>query len=92
MIADENSCVYVSFLKDVARHMKRLGVNQTELARRMNVSRPYITNLLKREENISFQTALRLADALQLEFRPSLCAKRHKQSVDVCSNECRNIA
>lgn len=92
MINEENSFVCASFLKDVVKHMKRLGVNQTELARRMNVSRPYITSLLKREENISFQTALRLGDALQLDFKPLLCARRRKQSVESHADMCKNIA
>ena len=33
-----------AFLRRILLRMKELGVNQTELARRMKVSRPYITN------------------------------------------------
>ena len=43
--------------------MKELGVSQTELARRMNVSRPYITKVLHQDVNITFRTAAKLANA-----------------------------
>ena len=32
-----------AFLRRILKQMKRLGVNQTELARRINVSRPCVT-------------------------------------------------
>jgi len=52
--------------------MKQLGVSQTELARRMNVSRPYITKVLSRDVNFSFKTAAKLANALKMDFFPDL--------------------
>ena len=52
--------------------MKQLGVSQTELARRMNVSRPYITKVLSRDVNFSFRTAAKLANALKMDFFPDL--------------------
>ncbi len=38
---------------------------QTELAKRMNVSRPYVTKVLTHDVNFSFKTAIKLANALQ---------------------------
>ena len=38
----------------------------------MNVSRPYISKVLKSDVNISFATAAKLAHALQMEFFPQL--------------------
>ena len=52
--------------------MKQLGVSQSELARRMNVSRPYITKVLSRDVNFSFRTAAKLANALKMDFFPDL--------------------
>ena len=61
-----------AFLRRILRRMKQLGVSQTELARRMNVSRPYITKVLSRDVNFSFKTAAKLANALKMDFFPDL--------------------
>ena len=68
--------------------MKQLGVSQTELARRMNVSRPYITKVLSRDVNFSFKTAAKLADALTMgcfpdrrEQEPSVAADSQQTPV-----------
>ena len=47
-------------------------MSQTELARRMNVSRPYITKVLRQDVNFSFKTAAKLANALKMDFFPEL--------------------
>ena len=47
-------------------------MNQTELARRMEVSRPYITKVLHEDVNFSFRTAAKLAAALKMDFFPEL--------------------
>ncbi len=52
--------------------MKALGLSQTALAKRMNVSRPYVAKVLSGDVNISFRTAARFAHALQLDFLPVL--------------------
>lgn len=61
-----------AFLRQILLRMKELGVNQTELARRMNVSRPYITKVLHQDVNFSFRTAAKLAKALKMDFFPTL--------------------
>ena len=61
-----------AFLRRILRRMKQLGVSQTELARRMNVSRPYITKVLSRDVNFSFRTAAKLANELKMDFFPDL--------------------
>ena len=61
-----------AFLRRILRRMKQLGVSQTELARRMNVSRPYVTKVLSRDVNFSFGTAAKLANALKMDFFPEL--------------------
>ena len=61
-----------AFLRRILRRMKELGISQTELARRMNVSRPYITKVLRQDVNFSFRTAAKLANALRMDFFPDL--------------------
>ena len=61
-----------AFLRRILRRMKELGVSQTELARRMKVSRPYITKVLRQDVNFSFRTAAKLANALKVDFMPEL--------------------
>ena len=61
-----------AFLRRILLRMKELGVSQTELARRMNVSRPYVTKVLSRDVNFSFRTAAKLANALKMDFFPEL--------------------
>ena len=61
-----------AFLRRILLRMKELGVSQTELARRMKVSRPYITKVLRRDVNFSFCTAAKLANALKMDFLPEL--------------------
>ena len=60
------------FLRRILRRMKELGVSQTELARRMKVSRPYITKVLHQDVNFSFRAAAKLANALKMDFFPEL--------------------
>ena len=61
-----------AFLRRILRRMKQLGVSQTELAKRMKVSRPYITKVLHQDVNITFRTAAKLANALKMDFFPDL--------------------
>ena len=63
-----------AFLRQILLRMKELGINQTELARRMQVSRPYITKVLSGDVHFTFSTAVKLAKALQMDFVPELKA------------------
>ena len=71
-----------AFLRQILLRMKELGVSQTELARRMNVSRPYITKVLHQDVNFSFRTAAKLANALKMDFMPEL-RPREEMASDV---------
>ena len=64
-----------AFLRRILRRMKALGVNQSELARRMKVSRPYISKVLRQDVTFSFATAAKLARALEMDFFPELREK-----------------
>ena len=61
-----------AFLRRILLRMKELGLSQTDLAKRMKVSRPYITKVLHQDVNFSFGTAAKLARALQMDFIPEL--------------------
>ena len=61
-----------AFLRRILLRMKELGLSQTELAKRMHVSRPYITKVLRQDVNFSFRTAAKLANALKMDFFPDL--------------------
>ena len=71
-----------AFLRQILLRMKELGVSQTELARRMKVSRPYITKVLRQDVNFSFRTAAKLAAALKMDFFPALKPKAEDAPVE----------
>lgn len=60
------------FLRCILLRMKELGVSQSELAKRMKASRPYVVKCLHGDVNITFGSAARFAKALQLDFFPVL--------------------
>ena len=61
-----------AFLRRILRRMKELGVNNSELAKRMKVSRPYISKVLSGDVSFTFHTAAKLAKALKMDFFPEL--------------------
>ena len=63
------------FLRKVILRMKALGLNQTSLAKRLHVSRPYVNKVLKGDVNITLGTAARFARALEMDFFPELREK-----------------
>ena len=75
--------------------MKQLGLNQSALAKRMDVSRPYITKVLRSDVNISFGTAAKLAKALEMDFIPELRektgAKCHHSSDCAVQSDLRSV-
>ena len=64
-----------AFLRQILLRMKELGMNKTALAKKMRVSRPYVTKVLSGDVNFSFKTAARLARALKMDFFPELREK-----------------
>jgi len=75
-----------AFLRRILLRMKELGLSQTDLAKRMKVSRPYITKVLHQDVNFSFRTAAKLARALQMDFSPELRPVEGRQA-DVLNAE-----
>lgn len=58
--------------EEVARLMKQAGVNRTELAARMNVSKARVSRLLSGAPNMTLATLASIALALESEVRVSL--------------------
>ena len=71
-----------AFLRAILLRMKELGINQTELAKRMKVSRPYITKVLRQDVNFSFRTAAKFAQALKMDFMPIIRPSSDEVGVD----------
>ena len=69
-----------AFLRRCLRQMKRIGLNQSALAKRMNVSRAYVTKLMSGDVNITFGTAMKLASALEMDFFPELRGRDGKST------------
>ena len=65
-----------AFLRQILLRMKELGMIETALAKKMRVSRPYVTKVLSGDVNFSFTTAARLARALKMDFFPELREKK----------------
>lgn len=72
----ETNSLSSSFIDCIIDRMIELNMSQSELARRMKVSSPYVTKLLNRDVNLSFCTASKLATALGLDFQPILRAQQ----------------
>jgi transcriptional regulator with XRE-family HTH domain len=55
----------------IAAYMKRIGVNKTELAKRMNAKAPFVSRLLSGDSNPSLKTLSKVFFCLdaKLEFR-----------------------
>lgn len=83
------------FLRAVIKRMKELGLNNTTLAARMKISRPYVVKVLHGDVNITLAAASRFAQALGMDFLPLMKEKTDSSSLDnkTASNvtECERI-
>ena len=55
----------------IVEALERLRINRTELAKRVGVSRPRITQILAGEENLTLKTLVAVATALEAELKLS---------------------
>ncbi len=74
----------IDFTESVARKMKALGINRTELAERIDSSPQYITKILRGNANFTIQSMAKLARALDCDLQVRLADQhRHEwQSTD----------
>ena len=63
------------FLCAIFTHKRELGLNKSALARRLNVSRAYVTKVFDGKANFTFASAYHFASALQMDFTPQLTIK-----------------
>ncbi len=70
----------------IAQKMEEKKITRTELAKRMNVSSPYVTKILRGNANFTLRSMLSLADALDQELKIDFEEKKPAmQSVHVHS-------
>lgn len=55
--------------EQIVSNMQECGVTRSELARRLGVTKPYITNILNGNRNMTLRTLVRFADALDLSVK-----------------------
>lgn len=54
--------------RQISSLMDDCGVRKSELAQRLGVSRAFVTKVLRGESNITLQTLVRIANALEAKF------------------------
>lgn len=57
-------CLKLAFSEDVGRLMEKRGMNQSDLARRLDTSRAYVTRLFRGNFNPTVETLVKVAMAL----------------------------
>ncbi|MDQ7010639.1 MAG: helix-turn-helix transcriptional regulator [Mariprofundaceae bacterium] len=80
----------MDFVADCVRMMEEQGVNRSELARRMGVSRAYITKLLNGNANITLDTMVRVAMALDARVNLAMAEKNRRVRWFSCVDGGRN--
>jgi transcriptional regulator with XRE-family HTH domain len=63
------------FTNDVARRMAELGLSQSELARRLGVSRARVSQLMQHKASPTLRTMVEVAAAVECELAPGLVPK-----------------
>ena len=64
----------------VYQRMKAVGLNQTQLAEKLHVSKSYISQILKGKRNMTLESLVKLAEAL--EMRVEIALKSIPDNVD----------
>jgi transcriptional regulator with XRE-family HTH domain len=58
--------------EEILAQMDRQDVSRTELARRLGKNPAFVTKLLRGDNNFTFDTVVRIARALEMEFVPHM--------------------
>lgn len=64
--------VIADFTDRICRRLEELGMSQSELARRLGVSRGYVTNFLRGNVNYTVETAVKISTALAMDYESVL--------------------
>jgi len=83
----------IEFTNAMVTRMREAGVSRSELARKINVHPAYISKLLRGLTNFTLDTMVKIANALNCEFRLHLQPSGAKsRRLDVNSSKTRNGA
>lgn len=61
-----------AFTNDIARHMSEQGISQSDLARRLGVTRARISQLLQHKSSPTLHTMVQVAYALGCDVNPDV--------------------
>lgn len=67
--------------EQIVAAMKELGVNRTELAARMGVSKAFVTKLLRGNTNVTLKTMASLARSLGCNVNIEVCPKKKSYTI-----------
>ena len=67
----------------IYKQMEKLGINKKDLAEKLNVSKSYITQLLKGKSNMTIETLIKVAEALGMTLQIKLVEKTINTEVDI---------
>jgi transcriptional regulator with XRE-family HTH domain len=71
----------LAFTESILLRMEELdGLSRKELAERMGATKPYVTKLLKGESNFTFETLVKLAQALECRIEPPALVPNEKRA------------
>lgn len=62
----------LAFTEDVVKLMERRKISRAELAKRLGCSAANVTQILRHKNNLTFSTAVEIAQALGAWFNPRL--------------------
>jgi DNA-binding phage protein len=74
--AYEEETQVLSIGMQLAKHRKRKGMTQAELARKMGTSTPQLSRTERRPENVTMRTLIRYAEAVGMNLDVRLVAKK----------------
>jgi transcriptional regulator with XRE-family HTH domain len=80
--------VSLDYTEELVQRMEELGMKRVELARKLNVSAPYVSKLLDGAGNFTLETLVKAADAVHCDLSTHL-TPRHCESmwIDVLKEE-----
>lgn len=62
----------IEYTEEIVSQMEQQGISRTELARRLGKNPAFVTKLLRGNNNFTFETVVRIARALEMEFVPHM--------------------
>ncbi|WP_372796435.1 helix-turn-helix domain-containing protein [Pontiella sp.] len=62
----------IEYTEEIIARMERQNVTRSELARRLGKRPAYVTKLLRGDNNFTFETVVKIARALGMEFVPHM--------------------